>query len=111
MLGELEACLPSVLSTLVWGIVPSVIQVTTLRLRCARCLGSLAHIREVEGKGGEGGAFPNEAHLTKDARILHLLPRKLLMTCSGNDYAGVKVQAAACFFSSPLVSSFRMLVS
>lgn len=111
MLGELEAFLPSVFSTLVWGIVPSVIQVTTLRLRCARCPGSMAHIREVEGKGGGGGAFPNEAHLTTDARILHLLPPKLLMTPSGNDCVGVKVQAAAWFFSSPLVSSFRILVS
>lgn len=67
--------------------------------------------QEVEGKGGEGGAFSNEAHLTTDARILHLLPPKLLVTPSDNDYAGIKVQAAGCFFSSPLVSSFRILVS
>ena len=111
MLGELEAFWGSVLSTLVGSIAPSVIQVTTLRLRCARCLRSMAHTREVEGEGGEGGAFSNDAHLTTDARILHLLPPKLLMTPSSNDHAGVKVQAAGCFFSSPLVSSFRILVS
>ena len=74
-LGDLETFFPSVLTTLVGGVMPSVSQKTKLRLRYPRCLGSGAHIKEVEGVGGEGGAFSNEAHLTTDARILDLSPQ------------------------------------
>lgn len=102
------SALPSVLSTLVWGIAPSVTRWQPWGPDVPDVLGPW-HALGSRRKGGEEG-FSNEAHLTTDARILHLLPQSYWWHPVIMTMRALKFRQLDAFSLFPL-GFFRILVS